>query len=68
MVARKITHHIEGALIEVQYAAADAAQSIAARRAREPRAVGEDLLFTLLAARRLLEDALTDARTERRGS
>jgi len=63
MRLEQIAQHIEGALIEVRYAAADVSHQLKSPpRARCP-AGGEALLVALLAIRYLLEDALTAARS-----
>lgn len=58
MRLKQIAQHLEGALIEVRYAAADVSHQLASPPPAPRPAVGEALLFTLLAIRYLLEDAL----------
>ena len=59
MCFQQIVQHLEGALIEIQYAAADisyrlSSRPVAARGAAKDRA----MLIALFAARRLLQDVL----------
>jgi hypothetical protein len=62
MPFKQIAQHLEGALIEVRYAAADVSRQLASPPPASRPAVGEALLFTLVAIRYLLEDALTALR------
>jgi len=56
---KQIAQHLEGALIEVRYAAADVSDELTSAPPVRRLAAGEALLVTLLAIRYLLEDALT---------
>jgi hypothetical protein len=60
---KQIVEHLEGALIEVRYAAADISRQLASPPPAPRPTAGEALLFTLLAIRYLLEDALTALRS-----
>jgi hypothetical protein len=60
---KQIAQHLEGALIEVRYAAADVSQLLEFAPPVPRPAAGEALLFTLLAITRLLEDALIALRS-----
>jgi hypothetical protein len=59
MPFKQIARHLEGALIEVRYAAADVSHQLTTTPTAQRPAAGEALLVTLLAIRYLLEDALT---------
>ncbi|MGD1039120.1 MAG: hypothetical protein ABR878_18600 [Roseiarcus sp.] len=58
MSFRQIVQHLQGALIEVQYAAADISYRLSSSPAAARSAEDEAMLTALFAARRLLQDVL----------
>ena len=59
MSFKQIAEHVEGALIEVEYAAADASYLLSSSPSASRAADGEAMLFALLTARHLLQEALS---------
>ena len=59
MCFQQIVQHVEGALIDVQYAAADISYHLSSRAVAPRAAKDRAMLVALLSARRLLEDVLT---------
>jgi hypothetical protein len=59
MCFEQIVRHLEGALIEVQYAAADISYRMSPTPAATSAAEDEAIFIALIAARRLLQDVLT---------
>ena len=59
MRVQQIVQHLEGALIEVQYAAADISYQMSSRAVAARAGKNRAMLMALLAARRLLQDVLS---------
>lgn len=59
MCVQQIVQHLEGAVIEVQYAAADISYRLSSRPLAARAAKDRAMLVALFAARRLLQDVLT---------